>query len=121
MSPPSIYTYDHTLSLHDALPIYRVTTVLKAAGAMTCFRPDRVTTSSKAAPAMMCYRAGRATTCSRVAAATMSSAADRATTGSTEAPARSEEHTSELQSLMRISYAVFCLKKNNMYGMLNVH
>src|SRR3546814_9477959 len=27
------------------------------------------------------------------------------------APDRSEEHTSELQSLMRISYAVFCLKK----------
>src|SRR3546814_5887964 len=26
-------------------------------------------------------------------------------------PARSEEHTSELQSLMRLSYAVFCLKK----------
>src|SRR3546814_7247271 len=26
---------------------------------------------------------------------------------------RSEEHTSELQSIMRISYAVFCLKKNN--------
>src|SRR3546814_3351127 len=30
----------------------------------------------------------------------------------TELP-RSEEHTSELQSLMRISYAVFCLKKKN--------
>src|SRR3546814_3433341 len=29
------------------------------------------------------------------------------------ADARSEEHTSELQSLMRISYAVFCLKKKN--------
>src|SRR3546814_7562505 len=28
-------------------------------------------------------------------------------------PSRSEEHTSELQSLMRISYAVFCLKTNN--------
>src|SRR3546814_4729622 len=28
---------------------------------------------------------------------------------------RSEEHTSELQSLMRISYAVFCLKKNKKY------
>src|SRR3546814_10298140 len=28
-------------------------------------------------------------------------------------PRRSEEHKSELQSLMRISYAVFCLKKNN--------
>src|SRR3546814_8422168 len=31
-------------------------------------------------------------------------------------PARSEEHTSELQSLMRISYAVFCLKKKK-----NIH
>src|SRR3546814_4656765 len=32
----------------------------------------------------------------------------------TECPSRrSEEHTSELQSLMRISYAVFCLKKKN--------
>src|SRR3546814_8021649 len=30
-----------------------------------------------------------------------------------ERPFRSEEHTSELQSLMRISYAVFCLKKKN--------
>src|SRR3546814_6569135 len=28
---------------------------------------------------------------------------------------RSAEHTSELQSLMRISYAVFCLKKKNIY------
>src|SRR3546814_938703 len=32
--------------------------------------------------------------------------------GAGETP-RSEEHTSELQSLMRISYAVFCLKKHN--------
>src|SRR3546814_8600602 len=34
---------------------------------------------------------------------------------------RSEEHTSELQSLMRISYAVFCLKKkkNNTYQTYN--
>src|SRR3546814_7942898 len=30
-----------------------------------------------------------------------------------ETRSRSEEHTSELQSLMRISYAVFCLKKKN--------
>src|SRR3546814_2450281 len=29
-------------------------------------------------------------------------------------PGRSEEHTSELQSLMRISYAVFCLKQKQM-------
>src|SRR3546814_8360824 len=31
------------------------------------------------------------------------------------AQARSEEHTSELQSLLRISYAVFCLNNNNIY------
>src|SRR3546814_2554142 len=31
--------------------------------------------------------------------------------GNVELKGRSEEHTSELQSLMRISYAVFCLKK----------
>src|SRR3546814_9286876 len=35
-------------------------------------------------------------------------------------PSRSEEHTSELQSLMRISYAVFCLKqKKNQYTYKN--
>src|SRR3546814_4214437 len=32
---------------------------------------------------------------------------------------RSEEHTSELQSLMRISYAVFCLKKKNKKNILH--
>src|SRR3546814_9125927 len=32
---------------------------------------------------------------------------------------RSEEHTSELQSLMRISYAVFCLKKKNKNNTIN--
>src|SRR3546814_10027858 len=39
----------------------------------------------------------------RISAAAEASMVDKA--------ARSEEHTSELQSLMRISYAVFCLKK----------
>src|SRR3546814_6759923 len=34
-----------------------------------------------------------------------------------QCPRRSEEHTSELQSLMRISYAVFCLKKKQ----YNIH
>src|SRR3546814_2716173 len=33
---------------------------------------------------------------------------------------RSEEHTSELQSLMRISYAVFCLKKKNIQEQINI-
>src|SRR3546814_6209905 len=35
--------------------------------------------------------------------------------------ARSEEHTSELQSLMRTSYAVFCLKKKNVYQKTHTH
>src|SRR3546814_2244586 len=35
--------------------------------------------------------------------------------------ARSEEHTSELQSLMRISYAVFCLNKTNKHTYHNNH
>src|SRR3546814_2437552 len=34
-------------------------------------------------------------------------------------PTRSEEHTSELQSLMRISYAVFCSKKKNTTTLTN--
>src|SRR3546814_8318048 len=36
--------------------------------------------------------------------------------GQSEGSFRSEEHTSELQSLMRISYAVFCLEKKNNNG-----
>src|SRR3546814_3319054 len=35
--------------------------------------------------------------------------------------ARSEEHTSELQSLMRISYAVFCLKKKKLPNILQLY
>src|SRR3546814_1746863 len=38
---------------------------------------------------------------------------DLSATESSGFRSRSEEHTSELQSLMRISYAVFCLKKKN--------
>src|SRR3546814_7915710 len=34
---------------------------------------------------------------------------------------RSEEHTSELQSLMRISYAVFCLKQKNNQNNLHIY
>src|SRR3546814_5810702 len=40
---------------------------------------------------------------------------ERAALGWTDALTRSEEHTSELQSLMRISYAVFCLKKKTLH------
>src|SRR3546814_19285301 len=68
-----IYTYCHTLSLHDALPIFRL-------------RCNRVRTRQRllVLPAFP---------------------------GHPSRGMRSEEHTSDLQSLMRISYAVFCLKK----------
>src|SRR3546814_7143732 len=42
------------------------------------------------------------------------------TADSTVATFRSEEHTSELQSLMRISYAVFCLKKTKHKQYINI-
>src|SRR3546814_10304832 len=42
---------------------------------------------------------------------TACTAASPTSTSCSLIPGRSEEHTSELQSLMRISYAVFCLKK----------
>src|SRR3546814_6100518 len=51
---------------------------------------------------------------------TLTSVDDARIVAAGDSAARSEEHTSELQSLMRISYAVFCLKKktknNDMYG-----
>src|SRR3546814_4904109 len=61
--------------------------------------------------------------CAMFAATSGSSVATAATIGTVAEPEirrhgygerlRSEEHTSELQSLMRISYAVFCLKQKN--------
>src|SRR3546814_1494569 len=51
----------------------------------------------------------------------ISSTRASASIGSPLAPRRSEEHTSELQSLMRISYAVFCLKKKKHKQKLNPH
>src|SRR3546814_7749614 len=50
---------------------------------------------------------------------------DRASAGTGPAcgtrPYRSEEHTSELQSLMRISYAVFCLKNKKLTPKYHMH
>src|SRR3546814_8697018 len=62
--------------------------------------------------------ASRAERCSRRSGSTgnggpSSSSIDARSGSSSSGAARSEEHTSELQSLMRISYAVFCLKKKN--------
>src|SRR3546814_19554461 len=76
-----IYTYGHTLSLHDALPIW--------SALVSTMRNSR-----------------RA-----VLPISSFSAAGSSSPGTCTTTRRSEEHTSELQSLMRISYAVFCLKK----------
>src|SRR3546814_1636868 len=46
--------------------------------------------------------------------------AHRAAPGRRRGRPRSEEHTSELQSLMRISYAVFCLKKKKIKKAKNI-
>src|SRR3546814_7222214 len=76
--------------------------------------------SAAAAPAPQCSRPGAghpAGCCARPTgpAHRRRAGPDQCSSGSAAvlrmAPARSEEHTSELQSLMRISYAVFCLKK----------
>src|SRR3546814_4513819 len=85
-----IYTYLHTLSLHDALPI-------------SAERPPWGTYRS----AGRTSRAPRRRGSPARRAASVPGWLRHAAAG----PHRSEEHTSELQSLMRISYAVFCLKK----------
>src|SRR3546814_17639837 len=74
-----IYTYLHTLSLHDALPIY--------VPRQRCLDPT---------PPLTAWMTGHRA---------------RSTNPTEHQQARSEEHTSELQSLMSISYAVFCLKQ----------
>src|SRR3546814_5022949 len=58
-------------------------------------------------PAAMAFMVGRASILAMAWLVTMPGARSAPTT----MRRRSEEHTSELQSLMRISYAVFCLKK----------
>src|SRR3546814_2547389 len=80
--------------------------VQSGASAMACPRPDSPSSTSSE-PVMPCRAS--------MAASTPASAARPACSGldieSRRNACRSEEHTSELQSLMRISYAVFCLKK----------
>src|SRR3546814_3011727 len=85
-----IYTYWHTLSLHDALPICRWGRIIGCTPSVSPARKEEF------------------------------SAPNRRPTGAKHRRhqqygkgIRSEEHTSELPSLMRISYAVFCLKKKN--------
>src|SRR3546814_3487520 len=96
-----IYTYLHTLSLHDALPICSST----VAGSSRRGRPTRFSRIHARTAVLAANATNPAAKLTSVARASLrwGERLDDA--------ARSEEHTSELQSLMRISYAVFCLKK----------
>src|SRR3546814_5009245 len=113
-----MYPCRHTLSLHDALPISgpragprnsstMATTAMAARWSPTpragCF--PRAIRSAR--------RVSRNASNSRISCAA-------APTGA-KSKARSEEHTSELQSLMRISYAVFCLKKKTKHNTTTKH
>src|SRR3546814_6611108 len=99
-----IYTYGHTLSLHDALPIdvgkvQRHDVQEGSIGARQIDLHGGVI--ERGDPFQFLGVAGRGGV----------EALDGAEEAGAGALGRSEEHTSELQSLMRISYAVFCLKK----------
>src|SRR3546814_8747856 len=80
-------------------------------------RPPRSTRTDTLFPYTTLFRSrGRTSPCGRARSPPACSSRTAARSASSSprgasASRRSEEHTSELQSLMRISYAVFCLKK----------
>src|SRR3546814_5059920 len=99
-SHPQINPDYHPLSLHDALPIFTHANHFRASG---CAQQSGLQLCQRHHPRTAerpgCYLSGQRR---------YAHVADVAAPGRSQ---RSEEHTSELQSLMRISYAVFCLKK----------
>src|SRR3546814_6320197 len=114
-APTQIYTYLPTLSLHDALPISA-----RRFPNLKSLAPWRLGGSKIKAGK---HRRGTRAPCratlrrrpNRCDATRLRlsfrSAANAESDRAIQNPIRSEEHTSELQSLMRISYAVFCLQK----------
>src|SRR3546814_2510256 len=85
-------------------------------GKMTNASPTRADRPLQSAPGV-CLTDAAPISFHRVAMKThlqelLGSALDQLLAGTEAVRPRSEEHTSELQSLMRSSYAVFCLKKN---------
>src|SRR3546814_4935842 len=104
-----IYTYGHTLSLHDALPIYQTS----ASGMSRPFERGVIALDIRGEilgiasfeAGLFFHGLGRGIF-ERLAPGRVQRCAQQGV-----AMPRSEEHTSELQSLMRISYAVFCLQK----------
>src|SRR3546814_3361538 len=101
-----IYPYVPTLALHDALPIFQFYLAgISVSAGSACSSGSLKTSHVLRAMGWDDARAGEAV---RVSFGPDTSEAD---VDRFVAAWRSEEHTSELQSLMRISYAVFCLKK----------
>src|SRR3546814_3442585 len=95
-----IYPYCHSLSLHDALPIYpRQDAAERGIGERA-----EATDQEESVDLPALGHEGISDQASRRAREADDCGAPQSS--------RSEEHTSEVQSLMRISYAVFCLKKN---------
>src|SRR3546814_11348173 len=116
---PDIYTYGHTLSLHDALPICSPSSPPPEQSSEARHPPHRQSRQLQLQPRRIARTArlrgpGAAQHRRRRRGAGPcpgEERADRALARPRPTRGRSEEHTSELQSLMRISYAVFCLKK----------
>src|SRR3546814_9523742 len=114
--PPTtqIYPDGHTVSLHDALPISpgKAAALARFAGAAKAQAVARLPDDRRAATLVAFIRTLEASASDDVI--------DLFDAVSTKM-FRSEEHTSELQSLMRISYAVFCLKKKRRHANTKHH
>src|SRR3546814_7977951 len=98
-----IYTYGPTLSLHDALPVFG-----DIDGQVETLAHQRRAHRVLAALVELVQFAQHRQLAVALDPLPLEAAAQQL---AMVEPDRSEEHTSELQSLMRISYAVFCLEK----------
>src|SRR3546814_8521035 len=106
---PGSHTYCHTLSLHDALPI-GVEQLRHGERAADVGQHDREGVAELASACRSQVHRGSPVAVFVVVFLFGSTRWLRSVQRWSN-NCRSEEHTSELQSLMRISYAVFCLKK----------
>src|SRR3546814_11388548 len=99
---PPLSTRTLTLSLHDALPVFLALLEVEQRDGGAGRAAFGIARADRLGPRQVRGREGEALGLRRRVAGGLHLSTS---------PNRSEEHTSELQSLMRISYAVFCLKK----------